>query len=197
MKSLIYKIIDKGKKIIGTIKKIEMKDIDFSKEMDIKINEIHQLYTGTYTGFIIQMMNSLSITQINFCYAEWNLNGKNFHLRYLNSIKCNDFTYKLELGCSDSMGNHKTFDFSELSLSDMEYIVRIVVDYTNRMKEAKKMKATIKFSSEFDIDIPKKDALTINDAKKWIDKHWSYLIGQNKKKIINKINYQLTPKKEV
>ena len=38
--------------------------------------------------------------------------------------------------------------------------------------------------------------MTINDAEEWIDKHWSYLIGQNKKKIINKIIYQLIPKKE-
>jgi hypothetical protein len=55
---------------------------------------------------------------------------------------------------------------------------------------------TIKYSSEFDIGILKRDALTINDAKEWIDKHWSRLIDQNKRKIINKIIYQLTPKEE-
>lgn len=43
-----------------------MKDIDFSKKMDIMVNEIHQSYIGRYTDFIIQMMDSLSITQIFF-----------------------------------------------------------------------------------------------------------------------------------
>jgi hypothetical protein len=172
-----------------------MKDIDFSKEMDIKINEIHQEYTGTYTGFIIQMMNSLSINQIHFYDVECELNGKNVHLHYLTIIKCQDFTYKLELGYFESIDDLKTIEFGELSLSDMERVVKIVVDDISGMKETTSY--TIKFSSEFDIDISKKDALTINDAKKWIDKHWSYLIGQNKKKIINKINYQLIPKKEV
>jgi hypothetical protein len=171
-----------------------MKDIDFSKEMDIKINEIHQEYTGTYTGFIIQMMNSLSITQIHFYDVECELNGKNVRLHYLTIIKCQDFTYKLELGYFDSIDDHKTIEFGELSLSDMERVVKIVVDYINRMKE--KTCYTIKFSSEFDIGILKRDALTINDAKEWIDKHWSRLIDQNKRKIINKIIYQLTPKEE-
>lgn len=41
-----------------------------------------------------------------------------------------------------------------------------------------------------------KDAMTINDAMEWIDKHWYSLIEQNKIKIINKIIYQLTSKKE-
>ena len=172
-----------------------MKDIDFAKKMDMTINEIHQSYTGTYTDFIIQMMDSLSIAQIHFYDIECELNGKNVHLHYLNRIKCNDFTYKIELGYFDSIDDLKTIEFGELSLSDMERVVKIVVDDISGMNETTSY--TIKFSSEFDIDIPKKDALTINDAEKWIDKHWSYLIGQNKKKIINKINYQLTPKKEV
>lgn len=172
-----------------------MKNIDFSKKMDMTINEIHQSYTGTYTGFIIQIMDSLSITQIHFYDVECELNGKNVHLHYLTIIKCQDFTNKLELGYFDSVDDLKTIEFGELSLSDMERVVKIVVDDISGMNETTSY--TIKFSSEFDIDIPKKDALTINDAKKWIDKHWSYLIGQNKKKIINKINYQLTPKKEV
>lgn len=173
-----------------------MKDIDFSEKMDIMVNEIHQSYIGRYTDFIIQMMDSLSITQIFFCYAECNLNGKNVYLRYLDSTKSDDLTYKLELGYFDCFGSRETIDFSELSLSDMEYIVRIVVDYTDRMNEVEKMKETIKVSSEFDINIPKKDALTIDDAIEWIDKHWSRLIEQNKGDIINKIIYQLTPKKE-
>lgn len=173
-----------------------MKDIDFSEKMDIMVNEIHQSYIGRYTDFIIQMMDSLSITQIFFCYVECNLNGKNVYLRYLDSTKSDDLTYKLELGYFDNFGNRETIDFSELSLSDMEYIVRIVVDYTDRMNEVEKMKETIKVSSEFDINIPKKDALTIDDAIEWIDKHWSRLIEQNKGDIINKLIYQLTSKKE-
>lgn len=172
-----------------------MKDIDFSKKMDIMVDDIHQSYTRMYTDFIIQMMDSLSITQIWFYYVECNLNGKNVLLHYLDSTKDNDLTYKLKLGYFDNFDCHKTIDFSELSLSDMEYIVRIVVDYTNRMKETTSY--TIKFSSEFDIDISKKDALTIDDAIEWIDKHWPRLVEQNKREIINKINYQLTPKKEV
>ena len=127
---------------------------------------------------------------------ECNLNGKNVYLRYLDSTKSDDLTYKLELGYFDTFGGRETIDFSELSLSDMEYIVRIVVDYTDRMNEVEKMKETIKVSSEFDINIPKKDALTIDDAIEWIDKHWSRLIEQNKGDIINKLIYQLTPKKE-
>lgn len=124
------------------------------------------------------------------------MNGKNVYLRYLDSTKSDDLTYKLELGYFDTFGGRETIDFSELSLSDMEYIVRIVVDYTDRMNEVEKMKETIKVSSEFDINIPKKDALTIDDAIEWIDKHWSRLIEQNKGDIINKLIYQLTPKKE-
>ena len=115
-----------------------MKDIDFSKKMDIMVDDIHQSYTRMYTDFIIQMMDSLSMTQICFYYVECNLNGKDVLLHYLDSIKDNDLTYKLKLGYFDNFNGHKTIDFSELSLSEMEYIVRIVVDYTNRMKEAEK-----------------------------------------------------------
>lgn len=173
-----------------------MKDIDFSKKMDIMVNEIHQSYVGKYTDFITQMMDSLSITQICFCYVECNLNGKNVSLRYLDSTKGDDLTYKLELGYVDNFDGHKTIDFSELSLSDMEYVVRIVADYANRMKEVEKMKETIKVSSEFDINIPKKDAQTIDGAIEWIDKHWSRLMEQNKREIINNTIYQLMSNKE-
>lgn len=173
-----------------------MKDIDFSKKMDVMVDDIHQSYTRMYTDFIIQMMDSLSLTQIWFYYVECNLNDKNVLLHYLDSTKDNDLIYKLKLGYFDNLGCHNTIDFSELSLSDMEYIVRIVVDYTNRMKEARKTKETIKVSSEFEINIPKKDALTIDDAIEWIDKHWSRLVEQNKREIINNTIHQLTSKEE-
>lgn len=171
-----------------------MNNIDFSEKMDNLISEIHQIYTSRYINLIMEMMENLSISKIPFGNVECKLNGNNVHLQYLDRIPGYDDTYTLVLGYFDNIDGRKTIDFAKLSLSDMESVVRIAADSIDELK--KTTSYTIKFSSEFDIDIPKKDAMTINDAMEWIDKHWYSLIEQNKIKIINKIIYQLTSKKE-
>lgn len=171
-----------------------MKNIDFSEKMDSMVSDLRRIYTARYINLITEMMDNLSISKIPFSNVECKLNDKNIRLQYIDRIPGYDDTYTLVLGYFDNIDGRKTIDFGELGLSDMESIVRIAVDNINELK--KTVSYTIKFNSEFDIDIPKKDAMTINDAMEWIDKHWYSLIEQNKIKIINKIIYQLTSKKE-
>ena len=79
--------------LVMTIKKMEMKNIDFSEKMDSMVSDLRRIYTSRYISLIMEMMDNLSISKIPFSNVECKMNGKNIRLQYIDRIPGYDDTY--------------------------------------------------------------------------------------------------------